>query len=99
MKKSVKKPARGSTKVGDWYDYPQYYDMAFAEDTKIEADFFEAVAQKYAISPLRRMLEPGCGGGRLVVEMASRVFRSWRRTSLQEFGLGLTVAMLIVAVA
>ena len=54
------------------YDYPQYWDLAFRSETKLEADFIEAVCQKYATSPVRRLLEPGCGGGRLVVEMAAR---------------------------
>ena len=61
-----------ATKLGDWYDYPQYYDLAFAEDTPVEADFIEAIAKKYAVGPVRRMLEPGCGGGRLVAELAKR---------------------------
>lgn len=57
---------------GDWYDYPQYYDLAFIEDTPVEADFIAAMAERYAVGPVRRMLEPGCGGGRLVVELAGR---------------------------
>jgi SAM-dependent methyltransferase len=56
----------------DWYDYPQYYDLAFLEDTKPEADFLEAAFRKYARQPVKRVLEPGCGGGRLVVELAAR---------------------------
>jgi len=58
--------------LADWYDYPQYYDLAFLEETKPEADFLEAAFRKYAKRPVRRVLEPGCGGGRLVVELASR---------------------------
>jgi SAM-dependent methyltransferase len=54
------------------YDFPQYWDLAFRDETKLEADFFEAAARKYCRLPIRRLLEPGCGGGRLVVEMASR---------------------------
>jgi SAM-dependent methyltransferase len=54
------------------YDYPQYWDLAFRSETKLEADFFEAAARKYCASSVRRVLEPGCGGGRLVVEMAAR---------------------------
>lgn len=62
--------------AGDWYDYPQYYDLAFADDTPFEADFIEAAGEKYAIGRVSRMLEPGCGGGRLVAEMARRGFRT-----------------------
>lgn len=56
----------------DWYDYPQYYDLAFLDETKPEADFLEAAFRKYAQRPVKRVLEPGCGGGRLVVELAAR---------------------------
>lgn len=59
---------------GDWYDYPQYYDRAFAEETKPEADFIVAACAQYARGPVKRLLEPGCGGGRLVAELAGRGF-------------------------
>ncbi len=58
-----------------WYDYPQYYDLAFRSETRLEADFLEAAARKYCGFPVRRMLEPGCGTGRLIVEMAARGYR------------------------
>ena len=54
------------------YDYPQYWDLAFRSETKLEADFIEDACEKYCKFPATRLLEPGCGGGRLVVEMASR---------------------------
>lgn len=56
----------------NWYDYPQYYDAAFRSDTRPQADFLEAVARKFCDFPVRRLLEPACGSGRLVAEMASR---------------------------
>jgi SAM-dependent methyltransferase len=56
----------------DCYDYPRYWDLAFRSETKLEADFIEAACRKYVPFPVRRLLEPGCGGGRLVVEMAAR---------------------------
>jgi SAM-dependent methyltransferase len=56
----------------DWYDYPQYYDMAFRDETRREADFIEAACRKYCPFRVRRLLEPACGGGRMVVELASR---------------------------
>ncbi|MEO8494084.1 MAG: class I SAM-dependent methyltransferase [Planctomycetota bacterium] len=56
----------------DCYDYPQYWDLAFRSETKLEADFIEAACKKYCDFPAKRLLEPGCGGGRLVVEMAAR---------------------------
>ncbi|MCA9120815.1 MAG: class I SAM-dependent methyltransferase [Planctomycetaceae bacterium] len=54
------------------YDYPQYWDLAFRSETKLEADFIEAACTKYCNFPAKRLLEPGCGGGRLVVEMSAR---------------------------
>jgi SAM-dependent methyltransferase len=58
-----------------WYDYPQYYDLAFREDTRPEADFIEAACRKYCEFPVRRIVEPACGSGRLVVELAARGYR------------------------
>lgn len=58
----------------DCYAWPQYWDIAFRSETKREADFLEAAARRYAQIPVRRILEPGCGGGRLVVKLARRGF-------------------------
>jgi len=58
-----------------WYDYPQYYDLAFRDETRREADFIEAACRKYCGFPARRLLEPACGSGRLVAELASRGYR------------------------
>jgi SAM-dependent methyltransferase len=57
----------------DWYDTPLYYDIIFDADTPREADFLEAVWRRHA-SPGggRRVLEPACGSGRLVFELARR---------------------------
>src|SRR5947208_17085051 len=54
------------------YDYPQYYDLALRSETRAEVEFIEALCRKYCPFPVRRMLEPGCGGGRLVVALAGR---------------------------
>jgi len=56
----------------DWYDTPRYYDLIFDLDTDKEADFLEAMAERYVRSGRRRVLEPACGSGRLMVEMARR---------------------------
>lgn len=56
----------------NWYAYPQYYDIAFRSETKREADFVEAAGRMYCDFPVRRLLEPGCGTGRLVRELAGR---------------------------
>ncbi len=58
--------------MSNWYDYPQYYDLAFRSETAMEADFIEAAARKYCPFPVRRLLEPACGTGRLTTELAGR---------------------------
>ncbi|MBX9652146.1 methyltransferase domain-containing protein [bacterium] len=72
--------ARLRTVEGNWYDYPEYYDIAFRSDTKREANFIEKLCQKY-LKPKAasnghakhwRFLEPACGSGRLVIELARR---------------------------
>lgn len=59
----------------NWYDYPQYYDIAFQTHTWAEADFIEAACHKYCPFDARRLLEPGCGTGRLITELAARGYR------------------------
>ncbi|HIN52828.1 MAG TPA: class I SAM-dependent methyltransferase [Planctomycetes bacterium] len=54
------------------YDYPQYWDLAFADETGQECEFLIQCSQKYLSGDVKRVLEPGCGGGRLVVALASR---------------------------
>lgn len=56
---------------GNWYDYPQYFDLAFRDETDAEVNFFQAAFQQYADGPVKSLYEPGCGSGRLVIAMAS----------------------------
>ncbi|HEX9795269.1 MAG TPA: class I SAM-dependent methyltransferase [Planctomycetota bacterium] len=58
--------------VVDWYDLPLYYDIVFTEDTRKEGEFLEAVAGLFGGTAGRRALEPACGSGRLLAEMARR---------------------------
>jgi len=58
-----------------WYDWPRYYDLAWRSETRLEADFIQAAARKYCPFPVRRLLEPACGTGRLVTELAARGYR------------------------
>lgn len=53
------------------YDFPQYWDIAFRDETKDEAAFVFAAAERWLNRPLTRVYEPGCGGGRLVVALAA----------------------------
>jgi SAM-dependent methyltransferase len=60
--------------LANWYDYPQYFDMVFRDETATEIDFFLAAFERFADGPVHRVLEPGCGSGRLVTALASRGF-------------------------
>jgi SAM-dependent methyltransferase len=62
----------GKMVQANWYDWPQHYDLAFRSETQPEADFIEAACRKYCTGPVRRLLEPACGTGRLVTELAAR---------------------------
>src|SRR5262249_18609033 len=63
------------TLVANWYDYPQYYDIAFQGYTRQEANFIETACRKYCRFNVRRLLEPACGSGRLVTEFAARGYQ------------------------
>jgi SAM-dependent methyltransferase len=55
---------------GNIYDYPKYYDVLFGSDSKAEYDFLLACFEKHALRPVRRLFEPACGTGRLLVKFA-----------------------------
>ena len=61
--------------AANWYDYPQYYDIAFQTHTSAEADFIEAACRRYCPFDARRLLEPACGTGRLITELAARGYQ------------------------
>src|ERR1700745_2239903 len=67
--------ARSGIVVANCYDYPQYYDIAFQAYTQREADFIEAACRKYCSFDVRQLLEPACGSGRLVTELAARGYQ------------------------
>lgn len=46
--------------------------MLFRDETPYEVAFFEQAFARYAKRDVRRLLEPGCGSGRLVVAMAAK---------------------------
>ncbi len=64
--------SNNGVKVESWYDHPEWFEIGFQDVTKQEADFFENAFQRWCQFPVRRLLEPACGSGRLVVEMARR---------------------------
>ncbi len=67
----------------DWYRFPLYYDIVFDNDTAREAEFLEAALahhgprshRRKGATPPARVLEPACGNGRLVFELARRGHR------------------------
>lgn len=62
---------------GDWYETPLFYDIVFDEDTEKEADFLEGLCRRHGHqSRPGRVLEPACGSGRLVTELARRGWRA-----------------------
>ncbi len=55
---------------GGIYDYPKYYDLLFGSDWKAEFDFLDACFPKHAGRKVKRVFEPACGTGRLLIKMA-----------------------------
>lgn len=59
-------------RVKDCYDAPQFWDLAFSDETSLEADFLLQVSQTFLGNSCPRVLEVGCGGGRQVIELTRR---------------------------
>lgn len=60
--------------IESWYDYPELYELGFLEETPTESVFLMDVFDKHVPFPVERVLEVGCGSGRLVCDMAGRGF-------------------------
>jgi SAM-dependent methyltransferase len=58
------------TIAGHLYDFPKYYDLIFGSDWAAEFKFLKACFAKYAKRPVKRLFEPACGTGRLVIQFA-----------------------------
>ena len=58
------------TALVDWYDTPRWYDLVFEPGTRREGSFLVALARRHGRGEPRRVLEPACGSGRLVVDLA-----------------------------
>lgn len=56
------------------YDFPKYYDLIFGSDWKAEFDFLRACFDKHAKRAVRRVFEPACGTGRLLIKLAEAGF-------------------------
>lgn len=55
---------------GSIYDYPKYYDLLFGSDWKAEFDFLQACIAKHTTRSVKRLFEPACGTGRLLIKLA-----------------------------
>ncbi|MGI6417495.1 MAG: class I SAM-dependent methyltransferase [Thermoguttaceae bacterium] len=55
---------------GDIYDFPKYYDVLFGSDWRAEYDFLLKCFAKHAARRVRRLFEPACGTGRLLIKFA-----------------------------
>ncbi len=51
------------------YDYPKYYDLLFGSDVAAEFRFLQACFSKHAGCPVKRVFEPACGTGRLLIKL------------------------------
>lgn len=77
--KSVKKPVKNlvakkkkGVEKADWYDYPQYFDLGFRDETAKEVAFLPLAFKRFGTGEMKRILEPGCGSGRLIVSLAKK---------------------------
>ncbi|TWT32754.1 class I SAM-dependent methyltransferase [Blastopirellula retiformator] len=60
--------------IADIYDLPEYYDVVFADDWEAEFEFLDFCFDRYVDGSVNRLLEPACGTGRLLVELAQAGF-------------------------
>jgi SAM-dependent methyltransferase len=70
MQRLASQPVTPETIRGRVYDYPLYYDLIFAADWKAEFSFLRACFRKFAKRRVKRLFEPACGTGRLLVKFA-----------------------------
>jgi SAM-dependent methyltransferase len=54
------------------YASPEVYDVAFGWDLTLETDFLESCWANLVEGPVRRILEPACGSGRILKALGDR---------------------------
>lgn len=59
------------TTTASLYDFPKYYDLVYGSDWKAEFDFLRGCFEKHARGKVKRLFEPACGTGRLLVKFAA----------------------------
>jgi SAM-dependent methyltransferase len=52
------------------YDHPKYYDLVFGADCAAEMKFIRQCGERFASGKVRKLFEPACGTGRLLVHLA-----------------------------
>jgi SAM-dependent methyltransferase len=52
------------------YDFPVYYDLLFGSDWQAEFEFLEFCFERYTNRTVKRLFEPACGTGRLLIKLA-----------------------------
>jgi SAM-dependent methyltransferase len=57
------------------YDHPAYYDLVYGSDSQAELQFLLAAFDRFAGRKVRRVFEPACGTGRLLIRLAQRGLR------------------------
>lgn len=62
------------TIAGHLYDYPKYYDLIFGSDWAAEYKFLQKGIAKYCDRTAKRVFEPACGTGRLLLPFAKAGF-------------------------
>ena len=55
---------------GHVYDYPKYYDLIFGSGSNAEFDFLNSCFEIHSRRQIRRVFEPACGTGRLLIKFA-----------------------------
>ncbi len=57
------------------YDFPKYYDLVYGSDWKPEFDFLLQCFDKHVGRSVKRVFEPACGTGRLLVKLAAAGYK------------------------
>jgi SAM-dependent methyltransferase len=60
---------------GHIYDYPKYYDLIFGSDCQAEIRFLQDCFAGFAQRRVKKLFEPACGTGRLMIRFAKLGFQ------------------------
>ncbi len=73
--KSATKAPKAVKLPGHIYDYPKYYDLIFGSDCRAEMGFLQDCFTVFSDRKVRRVFEPACGTGRLLIRFAKLGFQ------------------------